>query len=177
MAGAGGVRMTAVLRAATADDAALLAKVGAETFVETFGDLYRPDDLAAFLTNHSVANWTRELADPRFHIVLAIEGDAAAGYAKLGPPSLPFTPTGMPIELRQFYIRSAWHGGGLAARMMERVLELARMSGADELFLSVFVDNHRARRFYERYGFERVGTYAFMVGTQADEDHVMRLTL
>jgi len=55
--------------------------------------------------------------------------------------------------------------------------EEARRQGADDLYLSVFVDNHRARRFYERYGFEFVGLYAFMVGTHADEDHVMRLRL
>jgi RimJ/RimL family protein N-acetyltransferase len=41
----------------------------------------------------------------------------------------------------------------------------------------VFIDNHRARRFYARYGFEQVGTYDFMVGTHADLDLVMRLDL
>jgi RimJ/RimL family protein N-acetyltransferase len=49
--------------------------------------------------------------------------------------------------------------------------------GADNLYLSVFTENHRARRFYEKYGFEPEGTYAFMVGTHADEDVVMRLKL
>ena len=38
----------------------------------------------------------------------------------------------------------------------------------------VFVDNHRARRFYARYGFEAVGRYDFMVGNHADEDIIMR---
>ena len=41
----------------------------------------------------------------------------------------------------------------------------------------MYVDNHRARRFYERYGFEAVGRYTFMVGNHADEDHLMRLGL
>ena len=53
----------------------------------------------------------------------------------------------------------------------------AEVRGADELWLSVFVDNHRARRFYERYGFEVIGRYDFIVGSHADEDHVMRLKL
>ncbi len=169
--------MTPVLRTATPADADLLATIGAETFVETFGHLYAPDDLAAFLTNHSPANWTAELTDPRYHVVLAMAGDEAAGYAKLGPPSLPFEPTGTPVELRQFYVRKGWQGSGLAATMMERMLDTARATGADELFLSVFVDNARARRFYERYGFVRVGRYDFMVGNHRDEDDVMRVAL
>ena len=47
-----------------------------------------------------------------------MNGDEAVGYAKLGPPSLPFEPTGTPIELRQFYLRKAAQGTGLAATLM-----------------------------------------------------------
>lgn len=169
--------MTPVLRRATTADAALLARIGAETFTETFGHLYDPADLAAFLTNHMPDKWTGELSDPRYHVVLAMADEDAAGYAKLGPPSLPFAPQGTPIELRQFYVREPWQGSGLAARLMEHVLEQARATGADELYLSVFVDNHRARHFYERYGFERVGSYDFMVGNHRDVDDVMRVAL
>jgi ribosomal protein S18 acetylase RimI-like enzyme len=57
---------------------------------------------------------------------------------------------------------------------MQWVLKEAARRGAQELVLSVFVDNHRARRFYERYGFEAVGRYDFMVGTHADEDLILR---
>jgi RimJ/RimL family protein N-acetyltransferase len=39
------------------------------------------------------------------------------------------------------------------------------------------VGNERARRFYDRYGFEAVGRYDFMVGNQADEDIIMMKAL
>ena len=48
---------------------------------------------------------------------------------------------------------------------------------SEHLYLSVFTDNHRARRFYSRYGFIEEGPYQFMVGNHADEDIVMRLDL
>ena len=60
---------------------------------------------------------------------------------------------------------------------MAWVLAEAAGRGAEEIYLSVFIDNPRARRFYERYGFEAVGRYDFMVGSHADEDIVMRLGL
>ena len=40
---------------------------------------------------------------------------------------------------------------------MDWALDEARRRGVDELYLTVYIDNHRARRFYERYGFEAVG--------------------
>ena len=80
------------------------------------------------------------------------DGEAAA-YATVGPPSLPIEANGPAAELKQFYVRGPWHGSGAAAEMMNWVLEEARRRGAKEVFLSVFIDNLRARRFYERHGF------------------------
>ena len=164
-------------RDAAPDDSATLAELGARTFTETFGHLYSPENLAAFLVNHSVDNWRRELGDTAFAVRIGEADGQAVAYAKLGPPSLPFEPRGNPIELRQIYVLKPWQGKGAAAEMMDWVLGEARRRGADELYLSVFTDNHRARRFYARYGFEEIGPYAFMVGSHADEDIVMRLGL
>jgi GNAT superfamily N-acetyltransferase len=164
-------------RNASPDDAAVVAALGRETFVETFGHLYTPENLAAFLVNHSDENWRAELSDPRFAVRLGEAEGRSVAYAKLGPPSLPFEVEGPTIELRQFYVLKPWQGVGTAAELMEWTLAEARARGAEEMYLSVFVDNPRARRFYERYGFECVGTYHFMVGTHADDDLIMRLRL
>ena len=45
------------------------------------------------------------------------------------------------------------------------------------MILSVYVDNHRAHRFYQRYGFTEIGRYVFMVGEKADDDRILRLAL
>ena len=158
-------------------DAARLAELGRRSFSETFGHLYKPEDLAAFLVTHNEANWAEELGDPAFAVRLGEAEGSAVAYAKLGPPSLPFEARGRAIELRQFYLLAPWQGSGAARTLMDWVIAEARRRGAEELYLSVFVDNHRARRFYERYGFAFVGPYAFQVGSHFDEDHVMRLAL
>lgn len=169
--------MSVTYRIATPGDAATLAELGTATFIDTFGHLYQPDDLAIFLQNHSLVNWSKELADPAFEVMLAEDDGRAIGYTKLGPPHLPFEPRGEAAELRQLYVVEDYKGQGIAAALIDWVIERARARGADHLYLSVFIDNHRARRFYERYGFEAEGTYAFMVGSHADEDIVMRLSL
>jgi len=164
-------------RDAGREDAALMADLGRRTFTETFGHLYTPQNLAAFLKSHNESDWRTELESPDFRIRIAEGEGGAVGYAKLGPPSLPFQPQGIATELRQFYVLKPWQGQGVAQALMEWVLAEAKASGADELYLSVFVDNHRARRFYERYGFRFVAPYVFMVGSHEDEDHILRLDL
>ena len=169
--------MSVNYRTATAADSPALAELGARTFTDTFGHLYQPADLELFLQNHSPYNWDKELADPAFAVRVAELDGRLVGYAKLGPPHLPFEPRGEAAELRQLYVLEEMKGQGVAQALIEWVIERARNLRADHLYLSVFTENHRARRFYERYGFEPEGTYAFMVGSHADEDIVMRLKL
>ena len=169
--------MSVSYRRATAADAEALADIGARTFTHTFGHLYQPDDLEIFLQNHSPENWQKELGDPAFEVRVAEADGALVGYAKLGPLHLPFEPRGEAAELRQLYVIEEMKGQGVADELMGWVIDRSRDRRADYLYLSVFVENHRARRFYERYGFEPEGTYAFMVGNHADEDIVMRLKL
>ena len=166
--------MTATYRAAAATDAAALRELFAESFVETFGQLYPPSDLDEFLDTNSLDKWQDSLADPQVAIRVAEMHGELAGFVELAPKKLPYETSAPAIELRRLYLRSSAHGCGIADELMKWALKEASARGARELVLSVYVDNHRARRFYERYGFEAVGRYDFMVGSHADEDIILR---
>ena len=119
----------------------------------------------------------QEFADPAYAFRVAEDDGQVVGYVKLGSSSLPVEPQGTALELRQLYVQTSHLGAGVGAQLMDWALTEAQRRGVDELYLTVYTDNHRARRFYKRYGFEEVGPYAFMVGEKADEDIIMRLHL
>lgn len=169
--------MSIHFRDAVAADAAVLAELGERSFTETFGHLYTPDNLAAFLANHSEERWREELDDRAYAVRIGEADGRAVAYAKLTPPGLPFEPQGKAIELKQFYVLRDWHGSGAAHQLMQWVVDEAKRRGAQDLYLSVFTGNARAQRFYARYGFEEVGRWKFMVGSHADEDVIMRRAL
>jgi len=164
-------------RTATQADAALVDRLFRSIFTETFAHLYKSEDLAAFMAKFTLDRWQSELADPSFAYRIAELDGMPVGYAKIGPMDLPADHGDRPIELYQFYLLNEARGRGIAQDLMAWVIDTARAMGGEELFLSVFTENHRARRFYQRFGFAEVGPYHFMVGSQADEDIVMRLAL
>lgn len=164
-------------RDAVPADAAALDRIFDTSFRDTFAHLYRAEDLEAFMSSFGISDWERQLGDPAFAFRIAECDGAPAGYAKLGPMKLPIEHEPNALLLDQLYILKEHHGTGIARELMEWTMEEARRRGAGELYLTVYIDNHRARRFYDRYGFEAVGSYDFMVGSHADEDIIMRKAL
>ena len=169
--------MSIIYRDGEPADGAALDRLFDTVFCETFGHLYRAEDLEAFLTSYGVNEWERDLADPAYAFQVAEADGEIAGYVKLGPLEIPVESSRPGLLLDQIYVASEHHGAGIASALLDWTLSEARRRGAEELYLTVFIDNHRARRFYDRYAFEPVGRYDFMVGSQADHDIIMRKLL
>ncbi|HEX8263396.1 MAG TPA: GNAT family N-acetyltransferase [Allosphingosinicella sp.] len=159
------------------DDAAALSDLHRRSFVETFGHLYKPADLAAFLDRLDQEAFRGELLDGEHQVRFAECDGEPVAFVKLGPITLPVQPSRPALEFRQLYVLRQWQGAGIAQELAEWAIGQARRRGAEELYLSVFVENHRAKAFYRRYGFSYVGPYEFMVGEQADEDEIWKLHL
>jgi hypothetical protein len=86
-------------RDANVADAPVLEDVFRRAFIETFGHLYRAEDLEFFLAGMDEAAWRSELENPSYRIRLAEMDGEAAGFAKLGPLGLPVEPEGPALEL------------------------------------------------------------------------------
>ncbi|WP_448502509.1 N-acetyltransferase family protein [Sphingomonas sp.] len=158
-------------------DADALSSMAQQSFIETFGTLYAPADLNAFLESAmSPATFAAQLADPAYRLRLATIADQPVGYAKLGPQYFDGHAPDAAC-LHQLYVLAAHHGDGAGRSLMDWTIATAREQGQREMLLSVYVDNHRARAFYARYGFVEIGRYVFMVGDKADDDRILRLEL
>jgi ribosomal protein S18 acetylase RimI-like enzyme len=78
-----------------------------------------------------------------------------------------------PLELKRLYVARAWHGRGVAQALMNAALDAARARSAGTLWLGVWERNPRAVRFYEKYGFARVGEHTFVLGADAQTDWIL----
>jgi ribosomal protein S18 acetylase RimI-like enzyme len=167
---------TPTIRRATPADAEALSRIGAETFSETFGHLYPPQDLATFLeTAYAVETSRRDLADPDKAVWLVEAGGAVVGHALAGPCDLPHDKvTATCGELKRLYILKAFQGGGTGSRLLAETLAWLERDGPRRLWIGVWSENFGAQRLYGRLGFEKVGEYHFIVGETRDREFILR---
>lgn len=163
-----------IIRRATLADAPALAEVAAKTFHDTFAEFNSKEDMDAYMaTAFSVNQLTAELADPDATFFVADTGQSLAGYAKVSTGEAPPCVTGPnPFELVRLYVRQEWFGKGVAQALMQTYVDEAKNGGYQTLWLGVWEENHRAKAFYRKWGFEDVGEKVFMLGEDVQTDRV-----
>ena len=168
-----------VVRRARAEDAALLAELGARTFEETFAADNRPEDMSAYLvSSFGQAQLAAELADPQSLFLIAEIQEVAAGYAKLRAGVAPERVTSKkPIELERLYVSLEWLGRGVGAALMRVCIAEAVQKGYRTIWLGVWQNNHRARTFYRKWNFREVGEHIFQLGDDPQTDILMERSL
>ena len=165
-----------LIRPAVIADARGLAELAARTFTQAFGTDNRPEDLAAHLEEfYGETQQQREIGDPTFRTLLALDGETPVGFAQLrheAPPPCVVPADGF-VELYRFYLDRSVHGTGTAQRLMAEAKAVARDMGARNVWLGVWEKNPRAIAFYSKCGFVDRGFKIFEVGADKQRDRVM----
>lgn len=165
-----------MLRRATPDDADTLSALATRTFVETFGHLYPPEDLQAFLDEAYPAFRQRVILEHPDYAVWLLECDGVAvGHAAAGPCGLPHPQVRAGDgELKRLYLIKDEQNSGWGSRLFETALAWLERDGPRTLWIGVWSENFGAQRFYGRHGFEKAGEYEFPVGRVRDREFILR---
>jgi ribosomal protein S18 acetylase RimI-like enzyme len=166
-------------RLAGTADAQPLAVLARETFVDAFGAFNTPEHLRAYCeASFSADKQAEELADKGLTTLVSEFDDSLTGYAqvRLDSPN-DNVQARHPAQLCRLYVRSAWHGRGVAQQLMRAVCAVATGAGMDVMWLGVWQENPRGIAFYKKLGFEIVGGMIFYVGGDPQSDHVMAIEI
>ncbi len=166
-----------VVRRAGPVDASALTRVARRTFHDAYAGTAPPGDLEIHMTRaFGLVQQARELADPGLVTLLAEMAGDAIGFAQvrvdLGHPAPPSV-QGAPVEIVRFYLDQAWTGRGIAPQLMAEVLATGRRAGGQVAWLTVWGENARAIRFYEKCGFDHRGEAPFQFADRTEQDWVM----
>lgn len=162
-------------RTARPDEAALLTELGASTFTETFESVNTPEDFAAYTRAAFGEPIQRaELEDPQTTVFFAEREGDVVGYMMLREGTTPsIVPADDALQIARLYARQRALGRGGGAALMQRALAEAAGRVRDAVWLGVWDRNERAIRFYESWGFHRVGSQPFLLGSDLQTDLLM----
>jgi ribosomal protein S18 acetylase RimI-like enzyme len=187
-----------IIRRGQADDAALLAELGARTFSQTFAPDNSAEDMAAYIASaFSPEQQAAELADPAATFLIAetvcqtgdIAGESSGetkgetdsvtlGYGMIRAGDVPREVTGeKPIELVRLYVSRESLGIGVGAALMQTCIDEASSRGYKTLWLGVWENNFRAQAFYRKWNFHEVGTHVFQLGDDPQTDILMQRSI
>lgn len=157
--------------------AQFILNVAIPVFTTTFAHTCSPEDMKAYIaSNFTIDHILAEINNPNKRFVLAMQGETCCGFAQLTigstEPCLEHIPMRERVELQRIYVGMEFHGGGLGKLLMEAALAMGRAEGYTWVWLGVYEENKRAKRFYEKLGFEMVGTHVFWLGSDEQIDEI-----
>ena len=156
-------------RKAEFKDAHLLSEISCTTFIDTYSDQNTESDILFFTENYFNANQIAiELHDKSLAYFIMYHDSEIAGYLKLRFHS------DAKIEVARFYLTKKFIGSGAAQQLLTYLIQYAQENNFNSLELSVWKENPRAIRFYEKSGFKITGETTFDWGTgKIDNDWTM----
>lgn len=161
------------------DDLHELRDLSIKTFYETFAPMNTAEDMENYLaTSFDEAKFRRELSDSNTEFFFVYSGEELAGYMKLNEaPSQSDVNDKTSLEIERIYVLSKYQGKGLGALLMDKAISIAKERGKEYIWLGVWEKNEKALAFYKKHGFHKIGEHSFVIGSDIQTDHLMRLDL
>nr|WP_299341884.1 GNAT family N-acetyltransferase [Allomuricauda sp.] len=164
------------IRLAKKEDAISIALLGRVTFTQTFRRFFSDfEGLNNYLdATFAVEKIERGLEKENNVYWVAFVNRLPVGYAKLklDSPSnfVPYENVG---QLQKIYVLQDFLSLKIGKRLQDALLEKAKASGCEHIWLSVYKENQRALRFYEKNDFKIVGEHQFSIGNDTFDFEAM----
>jgi ribosomal protein S18 acetylase RimI-like enzyme len=171
--------MDKIIKKCTLQDLESLRNISIETFYQTFADSNTAENMKAYLQSaYNEEKLYRELSNPNSSFFFVCVDERVAGYLKLNEFAAQTDINDSDsLELERIYILRDFQGMGLGKDLLEHAISVANEGGKKYIWLGVWEHNERAKRFYQKNGFYRIGEHSFVVGDDVQIDYVMRKDL
>jgi diamine N-acetyltransferase len=173
------------IKRVTENDLPTLIEFARATFVAAFADQNDPDDFAAYITSaFTLETFKNEFYTEGSFFYFAENGDERIGYFKLNHNKVPqdgrqlipefeTLKTLKMTELERIYLTENAHGKGVAALIMDEIVELSKLENSLLIWLGVWEYNLKAIKFYQKSGFSKFGEHIFEIGDDPQTDWLM----
>ena len=158
-------------------DAQMLLDFAKRAFIDSYSHLNTPENMEIYLDeNFTIEKIKTELSDSANIFSGIFSGPNLVAYSKLRPNNYNSSnATNQVIELERIYVAKEYHGLKMGKLLMNHCKEYAKSKNFSELWLGVWDQNEKAIAFYKKMGFEIFSSHVFVLGTEKQNDYLMRI--
>lgn len=156
-----------------------LSKLSRRTFEEAFEDANNPDDFKDYINKaFSESQLKRELQNKNSSFYFVYVGLDLVGYFKLNFNTAQTEYKNQnSFELERIYVLSKFQGQKIGKSILQEVISMASAEKKNFIWLGVWQKNYDAIRFYEKFGFKKMGTHPYFIGKDKQTDWLMKYSL
>jgi len=154
------------IREAVPQDAQKIADLSAEIFLESFNHPCNQNDMDDYIKRiFNKQNVLQAIAFRDVTFFVTTSNNRIIGFVKIVANQKNARLNNLrAVELRRLYIQKDMAGKNIGCTLMEKTLEFSNTKNADVIWLSVWENNERAIKFYNRFKFEIFGEGNFALG-------------
>lgn len=168
------------IKIATEADTVILALLARITWAESHGHYIEDkNNLLKYLDkNFSVSKTKQDINNPKNLFYIMYVDDLPVGYAKLiVNEKQENVVSENSCRLERIFIQNEFIPLKIGQQLLTFVEKEAKALQLDTMWLTVYIKNNRAIRFYERNEFKNVGELNFLVNGKAYENIVFSKTI
>lgn len=156
-----------------------LLAISRSTYSHTFASSNTPEDMEDYLNKaFNTHQLTQELIEKEAVFYFAKWNEKTVGYLKFnfGKAQTEQLP-GNGMELERIYVLHDFQGNRIGEQLLAFTLKTAQEYQLDYVWLGVWEKNLKAITFYQRNGFEIIGSHPFQMGDDMQTDYLMKREL
>ncbi len=167
------------IKKVTLADIHQLQNIGRQTFFETFSSANTKENMDKYLDEKfSVSTLTAELNDKNSGFYFATLNNNVIGYLKINfGQSQTELKDDNGLEIERIYVLKGFQRKAVGQMLYEKVIQIARQTKTDYVWLGVWEKNQRAINFYTKNGFVEFDKHIFKLGNEKQTDIMMKLNL
>lgn len=171
--------MELILKPLNVFDSETLLSFAKASFINTYAHLNTPENMAIYLENNfTIEKIKTELADTKNIFTGIFLNDTLVGYTKLRSNNYDnIEQNKSALELERIYVAKNLQGLKIGQKLIEQCLAYSQKNNYSELWLGVWEHNEKAIAFYKKMGFEIFSSHIFLLGTDEQNDLLMRIKI
>ena len=166
------------IRLATLQDFELLADLGKQTFIESHAHSASKTDIDKYVVGkYSLDAVMQDLKDENNIYQVLFYDDKAVAYSKiiLNQSVSKIEETNI-TKLERLYVLQDYYDKKLGLELFNFNIELSKKRNQSGIWLFVWTENYRAIKFYQKCGFEIIGSHNFQISeNHSNPNHQMFL--